>query len=160
MKLLSWITYSSLLLAGPANAQFSSSCNKQHDKDSCFQTKDDNSGDACEWCVAGAVPSECMNPQQASLLPDGVFQCSSPSKYIFRNLEYSLHSVDPSKNDLCDGSVNSLSGYMDIKGSKYDDNGENKHLFYWMFEKRGEVDEDTPVCSCFVGCFLLLFDSY
>jgi cathepsin A (carboxypeptidase C) len=31
---------------------------------------------------------------------------------------------------------------MDIDGSKYDENGEDKHLFFWMFEKRDDDDDD------------------
>ena len=42
---------------------------------------------------------------------------------------------------------------MDVKGSRYDANGENKHLFFWMFEKRGETqaDDDTPFVVWFTG---------
>ena len=51
----------------------------------------------------------------------------------------------PSKSDLCDASSNSLSGYMDISGSEYDKSNENKHLFYWFFEKRGTDSDTAPV---------------
>ena len=47
-----------------------------------------------------------------------------------------LHKVhQPGEDALCDGSSKSISGYMDIKGSKYDEDY-SKHLFFWMFEKR------------------------
>ena len=36
-------------------------------------------------------------------------------------------------------------GYMDIKWSEYDEADENKHLLFWMFEKRGESNANTPV---------------
>jgi hypothetical protein len=44
---------------------------------------------------------------------------------------------------FCDISSKGRSGYMDIKGSEYDANGENASL--WMYEKRGEVKDDTPL---------------
>lgn len=148
-----------------------SSCNAVHDKEHCFQTSDTASGDACMWCVAGAIPSECMSQEQAALLPAGVFECAAPglkttpaamSSFAFESAvfgttqTYSLvhsskHGSDdappqPYKSDLCDASSNSLAGYMDIQGSEYDASGENKHLFYWFFEKRGEDHtEKTPV---------------
>ncbi len=62
--------------------------------------------------------------------------------------QFPLQPPQPSKSDLCDDSSASLSGYMDIKGSEYDASGEDKHLFYWFFEKRDAdtaPDADTPV---------------
>jgi hypothetical protein len=157
-----------------------SSCNAAKDKSHCFQTVDDATGDPCEWCVAGAIPSECMSSEQASQLPPSVFDCAAPGtrhhttkrtaphSFTFDSTEvfgysqtYSLFSKDPSwsdsdtdtpppqpsVSDLCDASSKSLSGYMDIQGSEYDKSGENKHLFYWMFEKRGAdvATDDIPV---------------
>ena len=169
-----------------------SNCNNLHDPEHCFRTTDTTSGNACMWCIAGAIPSECMSPNQASLLPPDVFDCAAPGvttseeattiaktsfrfdSVIFGTTQiYSLvhdnhdsHSSkhdnendekretlkahtppQPSKSDLCDASSNSLSGYVDISGSEYDKGGENKHLFYWFFEKRGTalLDADTPV---------------
>jgi hypothetical protein len=148
-----------------------STCNAVRDKEFCLRTTDEASGDACMWCVAGAIPSECMSPDQAALLPAGVFDCAAPgfkaktaaiSSFAFESAvfgttqTYSLvhpfmHASDdgpqqPYKSDLCDASSNSLAGYMDIQGSEYDASGENKHLFYWFFEKRGDDHtEKTPV---------------
>ena len=49
--------------------------------------------------------------------------------------------VDP---ELCDpSSPLSMSGYMDVKGSEYDENGSDKHLFFWFFEKRTASKEDA-----------------
>jgi hypothetical protein len=161
-----------------------SSCNAAKDKSHCFQAVDDATGSPCEWCVAGAIPSECMSSEQASQLPPSVFDCAAPGtrhhttkkaprSFTFDSTEvfgysqtYSLHSKDsswatsdsdtddtpppqPSVSDLCDASSKSLSGYMDIQGSEYDKSGENKHLFYWMFEKRGAdmATDDIPVSS-------------
>ena len=180
----------------------SSNCNTVHDPQQCCRTIDTKSQNSCVWCVAGAIPSECMSPSQASLLPPDVFDCAVPGgtdtttaaaaatptktsfhfdSVIFGTTQiYSLvhdnhydhydnhhHSSyhtkttsstttappQPSKSELCDASSNSLSGYMDISGSEYDKSGENKHLFYWFFEKRGTTDtdvvtdSDTPVRS-------------
>ena len=169
----------------------SSNCNSIRDPDHCARTMDTVTGRPCQWCIAGAIPSECMSPTQAALLPPDVFDCATPSttttttiptvfqfdSVVFGTTQtYSLvhhhhdhhqsHVIDdtakesmdttplqappqPSKSDLCDDSSASLSGYMDIKGSEYDASGEDKHLFYWFFEKRDadaeDTDADTPV---------------
>lgn len=127
-----------------------SACNGASDKDQCYGIIDEVSNKPCEWCVAGAIPSECMSPGQASQLPPAVFQCSSPG--MVEDTEdvlssgagrlYSLKNVKEHEgSDLCDASSKSISGYMDIKNSKYDQDDEDKHLFFWMFEKRGSSDE-------------------
>lgn len=54
---------------------------------------------------------------------------------------------DEVDGDLCDPSSKSLAGYVDVSGSQYDANDENKHLFYWFFEKRGSAGEKTDVDS-------------
>ena len=46
-------------------------------------------------------------------------------------------------DDFCDS--NSLSGYISIDESTYDKDGENKHLFYWMFEKRNSDVTDITI---------------
>jgi hypothetical protein len=147
---------------------YSSSCNNVH-QEACLQSKDDVTGEFCVWCSAGAVPSECVNPEQAKMLPQGVFDCSTPGAskkeertFLFDSssgsssnepqpTEYHLtvtHHDNKNENEdggvFCDASSKSLSGYMDIKGSEFDKDGENKHLFFWMFEKRGKSDENTP----------------
>lgn len=152
--------------------QRESPCNAARDKESCFRTRDDGgaAGLPCEWCIAGAIPSECMSQDQAALLPAGVFDCAAPGRHEQQSHRpasfafesevfgydqiYSLFDSDqpmkaapqPTKSDLCDASSKSLAGYMDIKGSDYDQANENKHLFYWMFEKRGDdATAETPV---------------
>ena len=121
-----------------------SACNKVTDQTSCFHTVDEESGLPCAWCVAGAIPSECVTQEQAKALPAAVFECSIPGEMVYSFMEGRSHTFYSKENDICDASSKSLSGYMDIKGSEYDKNGQNKHLFYWMFEKRGDSDEDTP----------------
>ena len=119
-------------------AKQDSSCNAAADQSTCAQTVDSETGKPCEWCVAGAIPSECMSQEQANMLPAGVFECSTPSSYFtFQpGRKHQLNVKEATGDDFCDPASKSISGYMDIKGSDYDENGEDKHLFFWMFEKR------------------------
>lgn len=145
--LLTGVAFVSLLVASQ-----SSPCNDARNPDSCAQTIDEQR-QPCVWCVSGAIPSECMSSAQAESLPSGVFDCSTPrfhfdsQVFLGRRLRYSLKTTtpEPEVSDICDASSKSLSGYIDIKGSQYDKNGENKHLFFWMFEKRGTIQDNTPV---------------
>lgn len=152
-------TLSLLAIVSPVYCQESSQCNQAPNQQSCAQTVDENNV-PCEWCVAGAIPSECMSADQAKDLPEGVFDCSTPGKSSFFGLSqynFRTSTPEPAVSDLCDDSSKSLSGYMDVKGSRYDANGENKHLFFWMFEKRGHAqsahgeDDDTPFIVWFTG---------
>jgi hypothetical protein len=151
-----------------------SSCNSKHDQNSCFQAVDDATNTPCTWCIAGAIPSECMSQQQASFLPSGVFDCVNPGDTTTTTTTASTrHRYDDhdrhggsilvsdvsgktfhlrttteneqGTSDICDSQSKSISGYMDITGSEFDASGENKHLFFWMFEKRGESNATTPV---------------
>lgn len=133
-----------------------SACNKQTNQASCFQTVDEASGLPCSWCVAGAIPSECVTQEQAAQLPEAVFECSTPglTTFHFDTSDSVSHTFFSKTNDLCDAASKSLSGYMDIKGSDYDKNGQNKHLFYWMFEKRGDVDDTTPFIVSVVNYYV------
>mmetsp|Transcript_14955 Transcript_14955/g.19575 ORF Transcript_14955/g.19575 Transcript_14955/m.19575 type:complete len:539 (+) Transcript_14955:226-1842(+) len=136
-----------------------SSCNDLTSKDSCYAGVDGTSGASCAWCVAGAVPNECVSQDQASMLPEDVFECSTPSWFTstFQFEEGLNHRLSIKESNIgqdegfCDPDSKSISGYMDIKGSKYDENGQNKHLFFWMFEKRGDFDEDTPFIIWLTG---------
>ena len=127
-----------------SNVEQESACNNAPNRDSCFAMVDEESGMPCSWCVAGAIPSKCVTQEQAKQLPEAVFECSSPGQTVFSFVEDRSHTFFSKENDICDPSSKSLSGYMDIKGSEYDKNSQNKHLFYWMFEKRGDIDENTP----------------
>jgi cathepsin A (carboxypeptidase C) len=148
----------------------SSTCSKIHDSTDCAQSSDEN-GISCVWCECSAVPSVCMNMDQAQKMPPGVFDCNnSPDEekkkeehafvtadaptYHTSSTLYSLRS-DEVDGSVCDPSSKSLSGYVDISGSKYDDNGEDKHLFYWFFEKRGMSStkdaEDIPLILWLTG---------
>jgi cathepsin A (carboxypeptidase C) len=133
---------------------------------------DDETNTPCTWCKCAAIPSECLSQEQAKLAPPGVFDCSIPGsvhgddeeeedstrRYTFGGTEYVYELSEAAVDgEFCDPSSKSLSGYMDIKGSKYDENGENKHLFYWMFEKRPTrneeelKDEETPFVVWLTG---------
>jgi hypothetical protein len=131
-----------------------SSCNAVSSQAACFQLKDDKTGNPCQWCVAGAIPSECLSSSQAEQVPKGVFECSAPGFDFVEGKRHSLQVKEADFEDdeaFCDISSKGRSGYMDIKGSDYDANGENKHLFFWMYEKRGEVKDDTPFMVWLTG---------
>ena len=138
-----------------------SSCNDIHDEKTCYETADDSGGgdsssSHCVWCECQAVPSVCVTKEQSESLPPGVFDCKSPDVEtspdvddddeeegdgIFRFVDGHTHHLTETidvggPESICDPSSKSISGYMDIKGSKYDESGD-KHLFFWMFEKRG-----------------------
>lgn len=150
----------------PAVAVTSSTCSKIRGSDEC-STSSDEDGIQCVWCECSAVPSVCMNVDQAKKMPPGVFDCNiSPDSHSSSVMTadaaaapspslYSLHD-DEVDGSLCDPDSKSLSGYMDITGSKYDANGEDKHLFYWFFEKRStsqtmEDNEDIPLILWLTG---------
>ena len=115
------------------------------------------------------MPSECASMSQAEHLPEAVFTCDKPvdadgnkskssddvSSFSF--VEGLTHSISDGEVDkhLCDASSpRSLAGYMDITGSKYDASGEDKHLFYWFFEKRGASvakDKSIPLVIWLTG---------
>jgi Serine carboxypeptidase len=135
--------------SGDNNVPAESSCNRASSLEECRTLTDDESSEPCQWCVAGAIPSECMSPQQASMLPSGVFECSTPGFTGLNNknlLEFGqvtvqVRSQEVTEAEFCDASSKQISGYMDLKGSKYDENGEAKHLFFWMFERRPQDDQ-------------------
>jgi hypothetical protein len=133
-----------------------SSCNSVSSQAACFQLNDDETGNPCQWCVAGAIPSECLSSSQAELVPKGVFECAAPGFDFVKGKRHSLQVKEANTDDaddeaFCDTSSTGRSGYMDIKGSEYDADGENKHLFFWMYEKRGEVADDTPFMVWLTG---------
>jgi len=132
-----------------------SPCNNIHDQQKCLLSKDVD-GSGCIWCECQAVPPVCVTEDQSSSLPPGVFQCISPGLFQFvDDRTHHLTVLDQGNSDMCDSTSKSLSGYMDIKGSKYDQNGENKHLFFWMFEKRNQDEnlsaEEIPFVVWLTG---------
>jgi len=92
----------------------------------------------------------------AGRLPSGVFKCEAKDSekeedatleaskpltgkvHEFSFQEGFTHMISTNEVDknFCDASSPlSLSGYLDVQGSKFDKKS-NKHLFYWFFEKR------------------------
>jgi hypothetical protein len=142
-----------VLMPATATKLMDSSCNAVTSQAACFQLKDDETGNPCQWCVAGAIPSECLSSSQAEQVPKGVFECSAPGFDFVEGVRHSLQVKEADGDDeaFCDVSSTGRSGYMDIKGSEYDANGEDKHLFFWMYEKRGEVADDTPFMVWLTG---------
>jgi len=153
-----------------------SSCIDIKDETSCIHAVDDD-GSTCVWCKCSAVPSECLSENQSKFLPPGVFECESSATVeqqhgniepfaigvigmdVTADVSYSpsLYSINDGEVDgsLCDPDSKSLSGYVDIAGSKYDADGEDKHLFYWFFEKRPSVEnvktDETPLILWLTG---------
>lgn len=69
------------------------------------------------------------------------------SHEVISSLDYPAHSIRINPVDsLCDSSVKSYSGYLDIAN--------DKSLFFWMFESRGSPRKD-PLALWFVGHILL-----
>jgi len=128
-----------------------------NDKSICHSFKDQNdcevTTDSCVWCECEAVPSVCVTIEESKLLPAGVFKCTSPSSpdghdnkndndELMYELRENIMESGSEESEFCDSSSKSISGYLDVKGSKYDESGD-KHLFFWMFEKRAnEKDEE------------------
>lgn len=94
--------------------------------------------------VLPAAPSEPSEPLKSgeeeavsTVSATVADQTVSDKKYDGSVLNYVLQDDDVD-GSLCDPDSKSLAGYVDITGSQYDANGENKHLFYWFFEKRSK----------------------
>jgi hypothetical protein len=153
MMKLSWLSMFALssclpmmiqLATAAAAAAAASSCNDAPNAQACAAAIDHDTGLACEWCLAGAIPSECMSQEQAKLLPPGVFECSIPSSsssdsfqhqqprsFLFDANRILVHVKakeveQDTDEDFCDPSSKSISGYVDISGSSYDKDGQDK----------------------------------
>ena len=158
--LASSVATSSSNLRAPHSEE--ATCGAATSKETCMASKDEDAHEPCVWCTSQAVKSGCFTQEQSQALPASVFHCETPgsvddesssdptnTSYNFvtnrhgsaqamtHTLWHKVNEAGSAASELCDASSKSISGYMDIKGSKYDETGENKHLFYWMFEKRG-----------------------
>lgn len=71
---------------------------------------------------------------------DAIYSTRDRSMSILERMTWTEQSVD---DDFCDS--RSSSGYVSIDESTFDQDGENKHLFYWMFEKRNSDVTDTTI---------------
>lgn len=139
-------------------------CGAYKDAASCDLASIDGGKEPCVWCQCSAVPSVCVTRTQSAGLPQGVFECAEPKQQQQQQTKLELnfvsgvtHSIqdDDVDKDFCDPtSPRSLSGYMDITGSKFDSNDEDKHLFYWFFEKRSTAvatDKTIPFILWLTG---------
>lgn len=136
-----------------------SSCHAKKTQSDCASTIDEDTNDSCVWCECAAVPSLCVSSAESKTLPSGVFDCKSKADagsesenenetpvHDFGDgrtiqLRKSVQEIGSEGAEFCDPSSKSISGYMDLKGSKYDESGD-KHLFFWMFEKRESEDDN------------------
>lgn len=134
------------------------SCQKASANEGSCQAAKDAAGTPCVWCECAAIPSECLTLEQSQRVPPGVFDCKSPSSKEEEEESTTILSrmtleEQPVEDAFCD--ANSLSGYISVDESRFDQDGENKHLFFWMFQKRGTVDvtadESIPLVVWLTG---------
>jgi hypothetical protein len=134
-----------------------SECNDIKEQRQCLAAKDSSTDMPCVWCDCSAVPSVCVTQDQAKDLPPGVFDCKTPGSnhnddaaktleglFDFHlddrrtfQLKESVIEAGSDASDICDSSSKSISGYMDIKGSKYDESGDKvRRMCYKKTEAR------------------------
>jgi hypothetical protein len=140
MSLCLLVSSSSHVISSESNDE-ESSCITAKDKQTCFATIDDASKTPCVWCSCAAIPSECLTKEQSKRVPPGVFDCQSPS-HVLQRWKWVEHTADDDKVFCDEGST---SGYMSIDPSIYDQDGEDKHLFFWMFPKRNSDVQDSSI---------------
>lgn len=110
-----------------------SSCLSITDENQCNDSNDD-SGIACVWCKCSAVPSECLNAEQAEKVPAGVFDCASAPS--------SPDSVTTSTSTIATSDAETT---LKIKASSKNENGSDKRYdgsFLNYNISDGEVDGD------------------
>lgn len=153
---LASLGFATVVVADVSLSNTKDDCNSIKEKEQCLNSK--GGTESCVWCECQAVPSVCVTKDQADSLPPGVFECTSPDvefHFVEDRVHYLKENEMEQGSDFCDPASKSISGYMDIKGSKYDKNGENKHLFFWMFEKRNadleESKEEIPFVVWLTG---------
>jgi len=104
-------------------------------KKDCDSTKEDS----CVWCECEAVPSICVTTEESKSLPPDVFKCDStpsPDGHDNKNdndelmydfglndgriiqLRENIMESGSNESEFCDSSSKSISGYLDVKGSK------------------------------------------
>jgi hypothetical protein len=122
-----------------ATSSDESNCHSIHDKNLCKAESDNESNESCIWCECSAVPPVCVSEDESKSLPAGVFTCESPDSssssdaaqdndeliYDFGlndgriiQLRENIMEKGSEEGEFCDSSSKSISGYMDVKGSK------------------------------------------
>ena len=117
-----------------------SNCHAMKSQSDCASATDEATNASCVWCKCSAVPPVCVSPEESNSLPPGVFECdasatataaSSESNddslpvYDFGlkdgrtiQLREKINERGSEDAEFCDASSKSISGYMDLKGSK------------------------------------------
>ena len=118
-----------------------SNCHAMKSQSDCASATDEDTNASCVWCKCSAVPPVCVSPEESKGLPPGVFECDaaaaaasseeeedsqeSPPVYDFGlkdgrtiQLREKINERGSDDADFCDASSKSISGYMDLKGSK------------------------------------------
>jgi len=141
-----------------------SNCHAMKSESDCSGATDEETNEACVWCKCSAVPPVCVSPEESKSLPPGVFECDASKENTSEEEEHDdedspvydfglkdgrtlqlrekVNERGSDEAEFCDASSKSISGYMDLKGSKYDESGD-KHLFFWMFEQR-DISTTSP----------------
>ncbi len=104
-----------------------SSCLAAKTQSACSSATDSETNEACVWCKCAAVPPVCVSPEESKGLPPGVFECDAASagNNVFEfgetktlQLREKVSEKGSSDGEFCDASSKSISGYMDLSGSK------------------------------------------
>lgn len=105
-----------------------SSCHAATTQSACSAAVDSETNESCVWCKCAAVPPVCVSPDESKGLPPGVFECDSLDqqhpRFEFASVDKTLqlretvHEKGSESGEFCDASSKSISGYMDLKGSK------------------------------------------
>ena len=130
-----------------AEYESESNCHGISAEGDCASTIDDINNQSCVWCKCAAVPPVCVSKDEASALPPGVFDCATATStspdsdsdsdsdnnndegddlvYDFGltdgrivQLREKVSESGSEDAEFCDASSKSISGYMDLKGSK------------------------------------------
>jgi hypothetical protein len=132
--------HTNLRTTASTSSEHESNCHSIHDKNLCKTESDNESNKSCVWCECSAVPPVCVSEDESKTLPEGVFTCESPDSsssssnaaqdndeliYDFGlndgriiQLRENIMEKGSEEGEFCDSSSKSISGYMDVKGSK------------------------------------------
>ena len=112
-----------------------SNCHAMTSQSACNAATDNDTKASCVWCKCSAVPSVCVSPEESKSLPPGVFECDADDADIRQEeeglvfdfgrqdgsilqLREKINEKGSAEGEFCDASSKSISGYMDLKGSK------------------------------------------